>query len=90
MSSPTVRESYDHFSKLPDQHGGTLGDIDHMLCEVVTRILEIPEVKRAVIVAGLRSNAYIKHADLDSMDDLPFHLLWNHLMTKLDTLDEKE
>ncbi len=88
MSYPTIRETYDKYEQA-EGVDGLGGDIDHLLCEVITRIIEIPEVRQAVILAALRVDVYVKEYGPDTIGDIPFQAVWNHLMTETDTLDEE-
>jgi len=70
MTQPTIKERYYQNQDYADT----------LLCEVITSIIEIPEVRRAVMVAGLDSNYYLRHKGVESMSDLPFQILWDHIM----------
>ena len=78
-----IAELYDKISEDEDFDG----TIDDLLGEVVTRIIEVPEIRQAVILAALRVDAYIKEDNPDTVGDIPWYVLWAHLMSTKDTLN---
>lgn len=71
MSNPTIKEQYYQQQDFAD----------HLICDVITSIIEIPEVREAVLVAALRSNYFIGTCKgIEMVADLPFQVLWDHLM----------
>ena len=70
MTNKTIKEQYYQNEEYAD----------HLLCDVITTIIEIPEVRRAVLVAALDSDYYMHHKGLETVGDLPFQILWDHIM----------
>ncbi|KKL95745.1 hypothetical protein LCGC14_1851510 [marine sediment metagenome] len=79
----TITEIYNELST--DEEVGDR--VNNLVSEIVTRIVSVPEIRQAVLLAALRVDAYIKEDNPDTIGDVPFYMVWNHIMSEKDTLD---
>ena len=84
MSNLTIKEQY---HQLENKLGtdGLGGEVDHLLCDVITSIKELPGVEEAVLVAALKDTYYIHHFNPDTVGDIAFQYIWDKLVNPEDT-----
>lgn len=62
----------------------SLVDVDWIMCDMITRILEIPGMRNAVIVAALEHDTDGGYVSVrngeERMGDIPFQFVWNYLI----------
>lgn len=94
--TPTMKQIYHAF--MDTEHSGRNEvvvnvngsdvEIDWIMCDMITRILEIPGVREAVIVAALRhdlsDDGYVglKEDGLERVSDIPFQFVWDCIMNE--------
>ena len=84
MSSPTLNQVY-HAYMDTERDGRNVIEIpginiDHIYCDMITTILEIPGVREAVIVAALKNDYYLNEFSPATVDDIPFQFVWDFIM----------
>lgn len=66
----TIREIYDYDPEV----------IDPLLCDTITKIIQIPGVSRAVLGAALDEQYYLKEFGPETVADIPFQYIWDTIM----------
>jgi len=84
--SDSMRDGRDEVSKIVV---GTDVDIDHIYCDMISTILDIPCVREAVLIAALRQDrtgghVFLKSNGLERLDDVPFQFVWDWIMNPED------
>ena len=74
----TIKERYHTLEDEDQMDVGGL--VDHLLCDVLTTIKELPGVEEAVLRAALKDNYYIHHFSPDTVGDIAFQYMWDKLM----------
>ena len=75
----TIRELYDKIG-LQDE-----GEVDHMVCDIITTIKELPGIEEAILGAALKDNYYLRTFSPDFVGDIAFQYIWDKLMNPEET-----
>jgi len=73
----TIKEQY---AMLGIRYPHQAGEVDHLMCDVITTIKEIPGIEEAVLVAALKDNYHLRHFNPEQMGDIAFQYIWDKLM----------